>query len=238
MIAVAAFLTYCTYNYLTGPLITPPREVGFIERTEQMVTAMMIPIFSFVLPNKFEIELSLTCGTSTSRLFFTKAIPSFIYTVIPSLVFVFLYEYVPYEGNSPRKIPIYVPENYLPYVIVSLIVTLLFFFSLCCFVRVLSRNCYVPMLFGLFLHASAITLCKGVQSGQYEITKSIMDPYITVYFVGDEVPNAIAEKYPQLSSLSNVWTHNRLLFLGISVALLTATYILLRREKLHRGFGE
>lgn len=238
LIAVTLLLAYFTHYYLTGPLIVPPKEFGFIDRTELRLAAIMIPIFAFLLPNKFEIELSLTCGTSTSKLFFTKAITSFIYTAIPAFVFVFLYRYVPYDGKNPAKFALYVPEDYRVRMVISMAVTLLFFFSLMCFVRVLSRNCYIPVLAGLFIHYTAENFCKEIQRGALQPKNCIFDPFISAYIIGDTVPNNITEQYPQLGVIANSWTYNRLIFFAISVVLLIATYILLRREKLHRGFGD
>ena len=53
---------------------------------------------------------------------------------------------------------------------------------------------------------------------------------ISSYFIGDTVPNQLGISY--------MWTINRLLFLVLSAALLIATYLLLRRETLHRHIGE
>jgi len=238
LIAVTLLLVYFTYLYLEGPLIVPPKEYGFIDRTELRITAIMIPIFAFLLPNKFEIELSLTCGMRTTKLFFSKAVTSFIYTAIPAFVFVFLYRYVPYDGKNPWVYAIYVPEDYRIYMVISMAVTLLFFFSLICFVRVLSRNCYIPILIGLFTHLTAENNCKDIQAGDIPVKNCIFDPFISVYFMGDDIPNLIAEQHPGLGVIHNAWTYNRLIFFGISVVLLIATYFMLRREKLHRGFGD
>jgi len=238
LITVTLLLVYFTYNFLEGPLIVPPKEYGFIDRTELRLAVIMIPIFAFLLPNKFEIELAITCGTSTAKLFFTKAITSFIYTAVPAFVFVFLFRYVPYDGKNPWVYAIRIPEDYRIHMVISMAVTLLFFFSLICFVRVLSRNCYVPILVCLFVHLTTEMTCKGIQSGGVAVKNCIFDPFISVYFMGDDVPNSIAEQHPQLGVIHNAWTYNRLIFFGISVVLLVATYILLRREKLHRGFGD
>ncbi len=238
LIAVTLLLVYFTYYYLEGPLIVPPKELGFIDRTELRIAVIMIPIFAFLLPNKFEIELALSCGMSTSKLFWSKAITSFIYTALPTYVFVFLYRYVPYEGKSPWVYAIHVPENYRVLMVISMAVTLLFFFSVICFARVLFRNCYVPILVGLFVHLTSETNCKSIQSGDVAVKKCLFDPFISVYFMGDDIPNLIAEQHPELGVIHNAWTYNRLIFFGISVVLLVATYIMLRREKLHRGFGD
>ncbi len=238
LIVVTLLLVYFTYYYVEGPLIVPPKELGFIDRTEICLTVIMIPIFAFLLPNKFEIELSLTCGMSTSKLFLSKAITSFVYTAIPAFVFVFLYRYIPYDGKNKTVFAIYVPEDYRLHMVVSMAVTLLFFFALICFVRVLSRNCYTPILVGLFVHFTASANCKSIQAGGTAVKKCIFDPFISVYFMGDDIPNLIVEQHPQLGVIHNAWTYNRLIFFGISVVLLIATYIMLRREKLHRGFGD
>ncbi len=238
LIAVTLLLVYFVYNYLEGPLIVPPKELGFIDRSELRIAAIMIPIFAFLLPNKFEIELALTCGTKTTKLFWSNAIASFIYTAVPMFVFVFLYRYIPYAGKNPWVYAIRVPENYRVLMVISMAVTLLFFFSVVCFARVLFRNCYVPMLVGLCVHLTAETNCKEIQRGQIAVKNCIFDPFISVYFMGDDVPNALAYQHPQLGVIANSWTYNRLIFFGISVVLLIATYIMLRREKLHRGFGD
>lgn len=238
MIVVILFFVYFTHHFLEGPLIVPSNDLGFIDRTELRVAVIMIPIFAFLLPNKFEIELSLTCGMSTTKLFFSKALSALLYTAIPTFVFVLLYRYIQYEGKTQSRFPLYVPENYRIYMVISMAVTLLFFFSLICFVRVLSRNCYAPVIVGLFVHYTAEINCKNIQSGRRAVKECIIDPFISVYFIGDDVPNAIVENHPQLELINNAWTYNRLIFFGISVVLLIATYFMLRREKLHRGFGD
>lgn len=238
LIAVTLLLVYFTYLYLEGPLIVPPNEYGFIDRTELRITAIMIPIFAFLLPNKFEIELSLTCGMRTTKLFFSKAVTSFIYTAVPAFLFVFLFRYIPYNGKTPTKFALYVPENYRIHMVISMAVTLLFFFSVICFVRVLTRNCYIPILIGLFVHFTAEGRCKDIQRGVLPPKDCLYDPFISVYIIGDTVPNNIAQQYPELGVIHNAWTYNRLIFFGISVVLLVAMYIMLRREKLHRGFGD
>ena len=228
---------YFTQYVLTGPLIVPPKHIGYLDRTELVIAVLMLPVFSFLLPNKFEIELSLSCGTSTVKLFFTKAFASLIYTVIPALVFIFLYQYEPYLGKDRPKIGIFIPENYKLYMVVSVLVTMFFFFALFCFLRVLLRNCYAPILVGLAIYFLAYNTCKNIQNG-VDIERCLTDPFISVYMMGDTVPNNIAAQYPELGVVANAWTYNRLIFLGISVVLLIASYLMLRREKLHRGFGD
>ena len=79
---------------------------------------------------------------------------------------------------------------------------------------------------------------KNIQKGISDIKLCIVDPFISSYMLGDIVPNAMAEQYVDLPVLQNAWTYNRLIFLGITVVLLVVTCLLLRREKLHKGFGD
>ncbi len=237
LILMVILIAYFTKDVLTGPLIVPPRHIGYMDRTELRIPVLMLPIFAFLLPNKFEIELALTCGTSTVKLFFTKAFTFLIYAIIPSIAFVALYKYVPYKGTDRPRIGIYIPDNYKLYMVVSILVTVFFFFALFCFLRVLLRNCYTPILVGLAIHAIAEDTCKNIQFGE-NVKRCITDPYISVYMLGDTVPNNIASQYPELGVVANAWTYNRLIFAALGIVLLVCTYLLLRRERLHRGFGE
>ena len=237
VLPVTLFYLYFTHGFLTGPVIVPPKLIGFMDRTELSIAVLIIPLAAFILPNKYETELSLTCGMKTAHLFFAKALPLLVYTVLTALAFVLLHRYVPYDGSERAVIGIFIPENYKLYLMLSAFVTVLFFFSLICFLRVLSRNCYIPVLVGLGIHLFFQNNCKSIQYGE-NIKRCIIDPFISVYILGDTVPENIAAQYPELGVSPHAWTYNRLIFIGISIALLTATYLMLRREKLHRGFGE
>ena len=59
---------------------------------------------------------------------------------------------------------------------------------------------------------------------------AIVDPFISTYFIG----NGVARK----EGLGKIWTHNRILFFFLSLVLFGASYLLLRREKLHENLGE
>ena len=237
LILMTLLFVYFTHYFLTGPLIVPPKHIGYMDRTELVIAVLMLPVFSFLLPNKFEIELALTCGMSTVKLFFTKAFAFFIYTVIPALTFIVLYEYVPYKGSDRPRIGIFIPDNYKLYMAVSLIVTVFFFFALFCFLRVLLRNCYAPILVGLAIYSVLQDICKKIQYGE-GIDRCITDPFISVYILGDTVPDNIAAQYPELGVVANAWTYNRLIFVALGIVLLAATYFMLRRERLHQGFGD
>ena len=224
-------LVYFTRDTMTGALIAPLGYLSFLSETEPYLTVVVIPMFAFILPNKFEIELSLTCGMSTEKLFFSKFIALLTCTLVPTYVFAKLFRYVPYEGERPLIFDIYVPENYMVYLIISITVTLLFFISLICFVRVFSRTCYLPVIITFFTHYAFTDFTMDVQCEGELIKYCIFDPFISTYLLGDKVSSSLAEQHPELGLIPNAWTCNRLIFFGISVVLLIATYIMLRRRK-------
>ncbi len=233
-----AFLTFSSYIWVPGWLITPFELAGFFDNVEMAIPTLLIAFCCFILPSKYEIELSLVCGTKTSKLFFLKALPIFIYTMIPTYIVLALFKYTPYEGEYRPRIPIYIPDNYKLYVAVSLFVTVFFFFALFLFFRVLMRNCYAPIFLCMFANKYFYDLSKQIQKGTEDIRKSLVNPFISSYILGDTVPNAYAEKVEGMEIMRNAWTYNRIGFFAIGVVLLVVTYLLLRREKLHKGFGD
>ena len=233
-----AFLLFSSYIWVPGWLITPYELVGFFDNVEMALPTLLIAFCCFILPNKYEIELSLVCGTSSAKLFFSKALPVFVYTMVPTFVILFLYRYTPYNGDYKPRIPIYIPENFKLYAAVSLFVTVFFFFSMFVFFRVLMRNCYAPIFICLFANKYFYDMSKQIQKGATDIKQSIVNPFISNYILGDEVPNAYAAQVEGMEIMRNAWTYNRILFFALGVVLLLATYLLLRREKLHKGFGD
>ena len=234
-----AFLLFSTNVWNPQPVIVPLPLRGFVGLTENVIPFLLLLFYAFLLHDSYEIELGLVCGVKTTKLAFTKAIPIFLYIFVTMLAIILCHRYEPYTSTQYRiRIAIYVPENYKLYLLVSAFVTVLFFSALFFFLRVLSRNCYVPIGVGLFIWFAFETLNTDVRETNTSITWRLWDPFISNYFIGNTVPNRIAEELPDLSSVANVWTHNRLLFFGLSVALLVATWLLLRREKLHEGLGD
>ena len=236
MIAVILFSTF-----LWNPdyLITPPEYSGFEDHIERAIPIVIIAFYSFFLPNKFEIELGLVNGYGTLKLGMTKVIPVFIYSMITSLAAVFVYRFKPFDVLGVKSlIPIYVPEDFRFYIFFSVFVTILFFSSVYFFIRVLLRNCFLPVIADLLVFSILSPISTGIRKGITDIRMSIVDPFITTYFVGNTIPNEIAERYMDLAILKNAWTINRLIFLFLSLVFLAATILLLRREKLHRGLGE
>ena len=232
------FLLFASYVWYPGPVIVPGHMTGFFEYTETTVTILLAAFCCFTLINKYEIELGLVCGTSTLKLFISKVLPIFVYTIIPMFVILGLYEYVPYSGTEKAEIAIFVPENWKIYAAISFIVSFLFFFSLFCFLRVLMRNCYVPLFVCMFFHAVAYDYTKSVQYGNTSPKLSIFNPYISVYMLSDKIPDMIAGQHEELSLLYHAWSYNRIIFFVLGIVLIAATCFMLKRETLHKGFGD
>ena len=216
-----------------SPLIAALPEKGFIDYTELFVPFLLILPISFLLYDNFEIELALTCGVKTVKLMLYKFFSVMIYTLIPMGLLVVFYQYTEFVPNSQTKIriPIVIPEDYKVYMALSAFVTILFFASLFLLVRVATKNCYAPVGLGILVYTIFNTLNTNIHSGYEDIRKCLFDPFLSNYFLGDEV---LVNGY----KVGPLWTYNRLLFLGLALVMLVVTYVLLRREKLHQGFND
>ncbi len=231
------------WAYMLRTLSLTPNAYKFIACTETMFYILLIPMCAFILYDKTEIELALVSGTRTTTLFFTKLIPLVAYTLIPSVFFALIFRSDSYAEVDPgrvtlQSIPEYVPTSYKLLTVVSLIITVVFFYGLYSLIRVITRNCYIPVIacFGIGIGLRGFS--AAIVAMRAPLTASLFDPFINSYFIGNSVPNVYAEKFPELAAMTNVWTYNRLLFVGISAVIYIATYLILRREKLHCGFGE
>ena len=233
-------LLFSSSVWAPQPVIVPLPLYGFVDYTENVVSVILLLFLSFLLHDRYEIELSMVCGVKTAKLAMFKVFPIVLYTLLATWGITLCHRYAPYDSDQYRiRIPIYVPENYKAYLMVSAFVTILFFAALFFFLRVLTRNCYVPIGIGLFAWIVFTSISLDIRGGNISPTKCFFDPFISTYFIGDTVPNAMAEKYTEdLSSLTNAWTYNRLMFFGLAILLLVATWLLLRQEKLHEGFGD
>ena len=153
-------------------------------------------------------------------------------------ILLFVYRFIPYEGTYKPRIPINIPENFKIYTAVSFFVTTFFFFALFCFLRVIIRNCYAPIFLCMFANKYFYDMSKLIQKGTKDIRLSLVNPFISDYILGDTVPNAYAKQVEGMEIMKNAWTYNRIGFFVLGVVLLVVTYLLLRREKLHKGFGD
>ena len=216
-----------------SPLIAALPQKGFIDYTELMIPFLLILPISFLLYDNFEIELALTCGIKTTRLMMNKFLSLFIYALTSMFLMIGLYKYTEFIPMSQTKIkiPIYVPENYKVYMLISAFVTVVFFASLFLFTRVATKNCYAPVGLGILAYSIFSSLNTNIHGGYEDIRHCLYDPFLSNYFLGDTV---LTEYY----KLGPLWTYNRLLFFGLAVAMLAATDFLLRREKLHQGFND
>ena len=213
-------------------LIVALPEHGFIDSTEFFIPFILLLPISFLLYDNFEIELGLTCGVKTTKLLFTKFIAILLFAITAAFCMVALFEYEPYVPQQSKIIiPIHIPENYKVYMFISAFVTTVFFASLFLFMRVAIKNCYAPVGLGVLVYTVFNGFNYDIHSGYTDIRKCLFDPFLSNYFMGDTV---LTEYY----RVGPLWTYNRLLFFGIAVVLLVATYFLLRREKLHQGFND
>lgn len=236
-------LFFAVWMFLLHTFALPHNAFRFIDGTEIVLSILMIPLCAFILYEKTEIELALVSGMGTSRLFFTKLVPLITYTVIPTVAFAFIFKSDTMDELSPglvtmEKIPEYVPDNYRILTAVSVAVTVLFFFSLYALVRVVTRSSYLPILICFGLAVGIRSFSASIQAMRLPLTYSLFDPFISTYFIGNTVPDTYAEKFPELAVMANAWTYNRVLFAALSLLILFVTHLILRREKLHRGFGE
>jgi hypothetical protein len=170
-----------------------------------------------------------------------KYLPVLIYSFIPASFIYLLHKNVPFSDVSGQyrvRIPVYVPEDYKVYLIVSLLINILFFASLFLLIRVLTKNCYITVAIGLFISVFFDSFSMGIKGGSTHIGWSLVDPYLSAYFMGDTVPRMYAEQFKDLKYMSHAYTVNRVGFLVVAIILLVSSYFILRKEKLHEGFGE
>ena len=215
-----------------SPAIKPYPMLGFAGNIEQTLPLLLLIPLAFLLPDSYEIELSMVSGTRTSRLVQANVLAMLTHFFVSVYLFVLLFrheDYVPSEYEE-ILIPIHVPDNYHLLLLLSSGVTLLFFASLFLFVRVALRNCYIPVGIGLLSHVVFKTLTDDIQKLSIPLGWAVFDPFISTYFIG----NGVARK----EGLGRIWTHNRILFFFLSLVLFGESYLLLRREKLHENLGD
>lgn len=214
-------------------LIVPLPYSGFMDYTELLLPFLVILPLSFLLYDNFETELGLVCGARTTKMMFCKFGAVLLSTLASSYLIIALYQNIEYVQINQEKIriPIYVPDNFKVYMLISAFVTTLFFSSLILFVRVATRNCYAPVGLGVLVYSIVNSLNTELRGGSVDIRNCLYDPFLSNYFIGDKV----LTEYYQVGPL---WTYNRLLFFGLAVVMLIGSYMLLRKEKLHQGFND
>ena len=233
------FLAICLPIFVVATRIWEPQCIimpapmnGFSGYIEMFLPALMLIPLSLLLHDPFEIELGLVCGVRTSRLFVSKLLPLVVYGAVSVLAMILLVRDEPFVETDQMRalITISVPDNYKLLLAISVVVTLLFFASVVVFFRVLTRNCYAPVGMGLFVYLFFEAMNKDIRMLKTSLEYAIVDPFISTYFIG----NGVARK----EGLGKIWTHNRILFFFLSLVLFGASYLLLRREKLHENLGD
>ena len=215
-----------------SPAIKPYPMLGFVGNIEQTLPLLLLIPLAFLLPDTYEIELSMVSGTRTSRLVQANVLAMLTHFFASVYLFVLLFRHEDYVPNEYEEIliPIHVPDNYHLLILLSSGVTLLFFASLFLFARVALRNCYIPVGIGLLSHVIFKTLTDDIQKQSLPLGWAIFDPFVSSYLLGNEVPRSY--------DLPPIWTLNRLIFFILSLILLIATHLLLRHEKLHESLGD
>ncbi len=223
---VVGFLV--TMLWVPQPPIVPYPATGFIGCLEMILPVLLALPLSFLLHNKSTIELALVHGVGTLRLFavhFASAMLPII-TAIAALLLCYRYEPLPEDRVAQLTIPLHIPETLRLHMLLSLLVTLLFFVSLVVFLRVALRNCYVPIVAVLLTFTLFYEHSRSLRTGSVErLSGALFDPYISTYILGDTVPRA--------HGYGALWSCNRLLFFGIAAVLLAMAALILRREKMH-----
>lgn len=230
LVAAVILLVMFTRVWEPQPLLTPEPWSSFLKNCERMLPLLLLIPISFLLSNDYEIELGLVCGVRNAKLMLAKFVPIVCYTLLGMATVILLYRYIPFEQmnltNFQEVIELLVPSTYRLYMLVSGMVTLVFFAALFLFIRVVCRNVYLPVGIGMFLCTVFDSFNSSIGLGQTDIRFSLFDPFISTYFLGNAAPQQYA--------LGDVWTYNRLLFFTLAILLLAASYAILRRDGLHR----
>lgn len=241
-LAATAILLVASTVWKPQYILVTPGQTSFFSTSEQIIPFVVLLPISFLLYDNYEIELALINGVTTMKLALCKFISTVIATLLPmGIAILLLQQRLFYARPEDIYIPLEVPEHYKVYLLLSAIVTVLFFASLFLFLRVVLRNCYAPVGLGILVFSLFEARTSNINFLSIPFRNALFDPFITKYLIGDKVADEgftvqatgeIVEAFPHL------WTLNRFLFLGLAAALLVITCILLRREKLHESFGD
>lgn len=232
---VVVFFLFSTSGMIRVPLLMPYPNKGLVDGTEMATGILCIAFCSFILPDKYEIELALICGVRTEKLFFVKIFTVFIYTLAPMYLYLARYRYMGFDGDVISDVlPFHAPDGYKLYVALSIFITLFFFFALFSFFRVVTQNCYIPLILCLFVNTFYSDMNRDIRIGELPFSRAIADPFISTYLMG-EIPEGCKAAE---SAMPHLWMCNRLLFLGLGILFAVLTFLLLRRERLHRGLGD
>ena len=214
--------------WIPQPALLPFPMNGFVGALETVLPVLISLPLSFLVYDKSSIELALVHGLDTLQLFFTHLLSALFWIQLSLGAVVLCYRTAPLTEDqlAQMTIPPLLPDTLRMHMFISIIVSVLFFASLVFFLRVALRNCYVPMVgvlltFTLFYERSRSLRMRGLGA----LRGALFDPYISSYIIGDALP--------QQYGFGTLWSANRLLFFDISLILLFASALILRRERMH-----
>ena len=217
-----------TLLWVPQPAIVPFPRNGFISNLEIILPMLIALPLSFLLHDKSSIELALVHGLDTLTLFGMHVLSVLFWmtTAFGAVVSCYRVEALTDEQQAALALPLILPQTLRFHIFLSVVVSALFFASLVVFLRVLMKNCFVPIFgvlltFTLFYERSRALRMSGIRA----LKGALFDPYISTYVLGDTVPLQYGYGY--------LWSANRLLFFNISLILLVATALILRRERMH-----
>lgn len=214
--------------WMPQPALLPFPMLGFVGALETVLPVLISLPLSFIVYDKSSIELALAHGLDTLYLFFTHLLSALFWLQLALGAVVLCYRTAPLTEDqlAQMTIPPLLPDTLRLHMFLSAAVSVLFFASLVFFLRVALRNCYVPMVgvlltFTLFYERSRSLRMRGLHA----LRGALFDPYISSYIIGDALP--------QQYGFGALWSANRLLFFDISLILLFASALILRRERMH-----
>lgn len=214
--------------WLPSPAIVPYPSTGAVGGLEMALPVLLCLPLSFLLHDKAVIELSLVHGVSTLRLFMAYLCAALTWSVGGLVAVVLCLRFTPLDEQQIKSLayPPHIPDGVRWYVLLSALITLLFFVSVLMLLRVALRNCYVPIVVVLLMFTVFYDRSKDLRMGGPDgMGTALFDPYMSTYVIGDAVPLQYG--------YGHLWTANRVLFLGLALVFFLISILLLRRERMH-----
>lgn len=234
VLPIMLLAVFISMGRLDGVCLMEAYPGGFVSILENTASIVAICFFAFMFHDRYEIEEALVCGVTTTKLVFTRFTAILIYSFAAMSFVLIRYELQSYPYPTAPGVPFYAPEHYKLYALASAFVTVLFFAGVTVLIRTIFANCYVAFGVGFALHDFISHFSKDIRLGNIAIENCFADPFMSSYILSDKVPRT--EKALGLSPTE--WTCNRLMFFGLALVILFVSFLLLKREKLHRGFTE
>lgn len=214
--------------WLPYPAIVPYPSTNAVGALEMALPIMLCLPLSFLLHDKSVIELSLVHGVSTLRIFLAHLGAALTWSASGLLAVVLCLRFSPLNEQQIKSLafPPLIPEGVRWYILLSTLITLLFFVSVVMLVRVAMRNCYVPIFVVLLMFTVFYDRSRDLRMGGPDgMGRALLDPYMSTYVIGDAVPLQYG--------YGHLWTANRALFLGLTLIFFLISILLLRRERMH-----